>query len=105
MSSPCIVIAIFQPKPQHLEQVRSALKEIMPEVHQEPGCELYALHEGVEGSLVFIEKWANRENWMKHNNFHTVARIKQAVDGLLDKPIDVHELYGVEPGTSYPTAL
>lgn len=105
MTSPCIVIAIFTPTPDHFEQVKASLMAIMPEVHKEPGCELYALHEGVDGTLVFIEKWTTREHWVTHSDFHTVTRIKEAVEGLLDKPIDVRELYGLQPDSSYPASL
>ena len=105
MPSPCIVIAIFTPKPEHFEQVKDSLLAITPEVHDEPGCELYALHEGVDGTLVFIEKWTTRELWVAHSSFHTVTRIKAAVEGLLEKPINVRELYGLQPESSYPASL
>jgi len=36
--------------------VIDALRPAIVAVHEEPGCELYAIHEAADGSLVMIEK-------------------------------------------------
>ena len=64
MSQPCVVIATFTPHPEHYQAVKELLQGIAPEVHDEEGCELYSLHEEVEGALVLIEKWTTRELWV-----------------------------------------
>src|SRR5210317_458014 len=63
MNTACVVIATFTPKPDRYDEVKRVLLEVSPEVHQEEGCELYALHEEVDGTLVLIEKWTTREPW------------------------------------------
>ena len=80
------------------------LLEVTPDVHQEEGCELYALHEEVGGSLVFIEKWTSRELWVAHGELETVARIHRGVEGLLQSDVDVLEMYGTAT-SSYPHSL
>lgn len=104
MSQPCVVIATFTPHPEHYEQVKRVLLEVSPEVHQEEGCELYALHEEVEGTLVLIEKWTSRELWQEHLTLDTVTRIQKGIEGLLEGDVEVREMYGVTD-TSYPESL
>jgi quinol monooxygenase YgiN len=104
MSRPCIVTATFTPKPEHYDEVKRVLLEVTPDVHQEEGCELYALHEEVGGSLVFIEKWTSRELWVAHGELETVARIHRGVEGLLQSDVDVLEMYGTAT-SSYPHSL
>ena len=104
MSQPCVVIATFTPHPEHYEQVKRVLLEVSPEVHQEEGCELYALHEEVGGTLVLIEKWTTRELWQEHLTLDTVTRIQRGIEGLLEGDVKVREMYGVTD-TSYPESL
>ena len=104
MPRPCVVIATFHPHPEHYEQVKRVLLEVSPEVHQEEGCELYALHEEVDGTLVLIEKWTSRELWQAHLALDTVTRIQKGVGGLLEGDVEVREMYGVTD-TSYPESL
>lgn len=98
MVSPCVVIAWFTPREEHYESVRHALLAITPEVHAEEGCELYALHEEVSGRLVFIEKWTTRELWQEHIGKPTVARLTASLEGKLEKPVEVWEMYGHSVG-------
>lgn len=104
MPHPCVVIATFTPKVEHYEQVKDVLLGVIPDVHQEEGCELYALHDEVDGTLVLIEKWTNRELWQAHLALHTVTRIQKGVEGLLEGDVEVREMYGVTD-TSYPESL
>lgn len=104
MSKPCIVIATFTPKPGHYDEVKRVLLEVTPDIHKEEGCDLYALHDEVNGSLVLIEKWTTRELWIAHVSMDTVTRLRKGVDGLLVGDIDVREMYGVET-SSYPGSL
>src|SRR5210317_1919447 len=104
MNTACVVIATFTPKPDRYDEVKRVLLEVSPEVHQEEGCELYALHEEVDGTLVLIEKWTTGELWQAHLALDTVTRIQKGVEGLLERDVEVREMYGVT-GTSYPESL
>ena len=100
MTEICTVIAIFTPKPEHADEVRSLLVRISPLVHEEPGCEFYALHQDVEGRLVFVEAWTTRELWITHCEMPTVKEILAGVEGKLQRDVEVYEMYGVPSGAS-----
>lgn len=98
-SERCIVVAFFEPLEGKLSEVRAILGSVIPDVHDEPGCEFYALHEDTQGRLVFIEAWESREHWVAHSGFDTVGTIERETEGLLAAPIDVIEMYGVPFGS------
>ena len=54
---PVVVVATMTAKPESVDTVRKACNRAVEAVHQEPGCDLYALHEA-EGTFVFVEQWA-----------------------------------------------
>ncbi len=89
----CTVIATFEPKPEFREEIRQLLLEQAKIVRTETGCEYYDLYDEVNGNLVFVEAWTTRELWMKHNEAATVKTINQGVEGKLQKPVFVQELY------------
>jgi quinol monooxygenase YgiN len=94
----CIVIAIFTPLRGHIDDVREILTAIIPEVHDEDGCELYALHEDTEGRLVFVESWTTRALWEKHKNHSTVESILTLTKPHLSREVEVIEMYSVAAG-------
>lgn len=96
--SGCIVVAVIRPKDGAHERVREVLTSVIPDVHREEGCELYALHEGTSGELVFVEKWTTRDLWQAHMDGPTVAAIGDGVDGLLEEPVEIFELTGIAAG-------
>jgi quinol monooxygenase YgiN len=98
MSHACIVIATFHPHPGKGAAVRQALEAVIPDVHDEPGCELYALHEEREGRLVLIEKWTTRELWQEHLTLEPVKRSRASLEGLLESATEVLEMYGLPAG-------
>src|SRR5215469_15263018 len=49
-----VVVATITPIPGQLDALEATLKEMVPAVHEEDGCELYALHRG-QDRLVFVE--------------------------------------------------
>lgn len=100
MNHPCIVVATFVPLPNQYEAVKKLLLEVAEDVYEEKGCITYALHEEINGALVFIEKWESRELWQQHSELPTVARIKNGVEGRLREEILVQEMYGAGNATS-----
>lgn len=105
VSKPCIIVAIFRPMPEHYDEVLAVLAEVTPDVHKESGCELYAIHEEVEGKIVFVEKWTTREQWQVHLTLDTVARIKAGVAGKTLQDVEVLEMYGLPVGEATKDAL
>lgn len=89
----CVVIATFKVKPEFREEVRTMLLAEQVGVLTEEGCLTYALHDDVNGDLVFVESWQSRELWMIHNDAPSVARIMAGVEGKLVEHVRVQELY------------
>jgi quinol monooxygenase YgiN len=105
VSKPCIIVAIFRPLPEFYDDVLAVLKDVTPDVHKESGCELYAIHEEVDGKIVFIEKWTTRAQWQVHLTLDTVARIKAGVSGKVIQDVEVLEMYGLPVGEATKDAL
>jgi quinol monooxygenase YgiN len=60
-----LVVTAF-PIPEHRAEVIAAFEAAIARVHDEPGVELYALHEG-RGRLVMIEKYASEQARSQHS--------------------------------------
>jgi quinol monooxygenase YgiN len=63
---PVVVVATLTPKPESVDTVRDILKKTVPAVHDEPGCELYTLHES-NGTFIFVEVWADADALQTHS--------------------------------------
>ncbi len=97
--SAVIVVATAFPVPEHKAEVISAFEAAIAQVHsEEPGCELYALHEG-EDRLVMIEKYASQEAVSEHVKGKGLAALRAALEGKLSAPMDVHML------TAHPAGM
>jgi quinol monooxygenase YgiN len=83
-----IVVARVFPKPARLQQVIDVYAGIVPLVHQEPGCELFALH--TDGETVFVvEKWAAAADLQGHAAGPAYAQIRAGIGDLVDRVPDV----------------
>ena len=92
-----VVVATITPRPGQEDAVRAALLAAVPEVHAEPGCELYALHEE-DGRFVFVEKWESAEALAVHSRGEALAKVGAALRGLTEGPSDVHRLTPLPAG-------
>jgi quinol monooxygenase YgiN len=99
MSSAVIVTATFIPREGASDQVVSALKKGIENVHQEKGCELYALHAADDGTLTIIEKWESVDALQEHAAGTAVANLDKSLVGLLTAPPLVVRLLPVPTGT------
>ena len=94
---PVVVIATMTAKPESVDTVREACKRAIEAVHQEPGCELYALHEG-NGTFVFVEQWADEEALKTHSTAPAIATLFTEVGEHLGGAPDVKMLQPVPAG-------
>ncbi len=102
---PIIVTAAFTPKDGAFDQVVAALSPAITEVHQEPGCLLYAIHESPTGEIFMIEKWETAELLDAHGEGDAVKRLNASLDGLLEKPVEVIRLEPIAAGTPHQGTL
>ncbi|ODU07632.1 MAG: antibiotic biosynthesis monooxygenase [Pseudonocardia sp. SCN 72-86] len=102
-----IVVATISPKPGQEQAVRDAVLAVVPKVHAEPGCELYALHEtlGDSTDLVFVEKWASQEALEAHRIAAPLAELGEALKGKVAKRLEVVRLSAVPGGTAGQGAI
>ncbi len=102
---PVVVTATFTPKEGSFDQVVAALSPAIAEVHQEPGCLLYAIHDSPNGQILMIEKWESTELLDAHGHGEPVKRLNAALAGLLERPVDVMRHEPIPAGTPLQGAL
>jgi quinol monooxygenase YgiN len=77
-----VVVATITPLPGHEDEVIAAFTELIPLVHAEDGCELYALHRAPD-RLIMVEKWASREALDTHSRGASLAALNPKLAGKL----------------------
>ncbi|WP_045878080.1 putative quinol monooxygenase [Pseudofrankia sp. DC12] len=92
-----VIVATMTPKPDQVDEVRAILVDLIPEMHQEPGCKLYSLHEA-PGKFVFVEEWADDAAMAAHGAGPAIGKMFSALDGRLDGPPDLVFLTPVPAG-------
>ena len=103
--SAVIIVATAFPVPEHRAEVIAAFEAAIAQVHdEEPGCELYALHEG-EDRLVMIEKYASEDAVTDHRKGAGLAGLAAALKGKLSAPLDVQILAPHPAGAQSKGAL
>lgn len=105
MSEPVVVTAYFYPRAEAREQVLAALEPAITGVHAEDGCELYAIHDAPDGSIVMLEKWTSAELLDAHGQGEPVKQLTAALDGLLERPVAVTRLVPLPVGQPGKGAL
>ena len=102
---PVIVTAHFFPRPDARDQVIAALQPAIAGVHEEDGCELYAIHDAPDGTIVMLEKWSSVELLDAHGQGEPVRKLGLALDGLLERPVEVTRLVPRPVGDAVKGAL
>lgn len=70
---PVVVVATLLPLAEHRDEVIELVRIRVAEVHSEPGCQLYALHDAGD-ELVIVEQWADE----KALEMHAAGRVTEA---------------------------
>ena len=85
MSVSVVVVAILTPKPGRLADLIAALEVVTPKVHEENGCELYAVHS--DGQVcVMVEQWSSQEALDAHASGAVMAQLERLWSSSLAKP-------------------
>ena len=71
---PVVIVASFTAKPESVDAVSAACTKAIEAVHDEPGCELYALHQTGD-TFVFIEQWADTAALQTHSTAPAVGAL------------------------------
>lgn len=94
---PVVVVATMKAKPESVDAVRAACTQAVAAVHDEPGCELYALHES-DGTFVMIEQWADADALKTHSTAPAIGQLFGAIGEHLDGQADIKMLQPVAAG-------
>lgn len=100
-----VVVATITPQPESRDAVREAILRAVPQVHAEPGCELYALHEADDGTFVMIERWESPEALAVHGKADALRALGGELAGKVAGPPQVRRLTPVPGGDSGKGAL
>ncbi|WP_343603188.1 putative quinol monooxygenase [Mycobacterium sp.] len=92
-----VVVATLTAKPESVDTVRDILARAVREVHEEPGCQLYALHEAGT-TFVFVEQWADADALQAHSRAPAVTTMFTDARDHLDGPPDIKVLQPVIAG-------
>ncbi|TKJ19301.1 antibiotic biosynthesis monooxygenase family protein [Blastococcus sp. CCUG 61487] len=92
-----VVVATITPRPEAVDEVREALLAAVPKVHDEPGCERYALHEA-DGAFVMVERWESAEAMAAHGKAEPLATLGAALAGKLAAAPDIRRLTPLAAG-------
>lgn len=99
MSEPVVVTAQFFPVEGKLDEVIAALRPAIAAVHEEEGCELYAINQHPDGTVLMIEKWTSTDLLDIHGAGPAVAALNASLEGLLARPVEVTRLAPIPAGT------
>jgi quinol monooxygenase YgiN len=99
-----VVVVTAFPVPEHRAEVIAAFEAAIARVHDEPGVELYALHEGPD-RLVMIEKYESKQARAEHSKGAALADLRTALAGKLSTGLDVQVLAPHPAGNAKKGAL
>jgi quinol monooxygenase YgiN len=94
---PVVVVATFTVKPESVDTVRDILTHAVEEVQDEPGCQLYSLHQTGE-TFVFVEQWADADALKTHSTAPGVTKMFTAAREHLAGAPDIKMLEPVPAG-------
>ena len=93
MSTPLVIFAHIEAKPDQIDLVKSELMKLIAPTQVEDGCILYDLHQDNDNPAVFkfYEQWVSRELWQAHMASDHLAAYVKATDGAV-VDFAVHEM-------------
>ncbi|MEU6562949.1 putative quinol monooxygenase [Nocardia nova] len=99
-----VIVATITPKPDKFDEVAEVLTRLIPDVHNEDGCELYALHK-TNDRFVFVEKWRDMAALGAHGGGPSMKALTEGLKGLVAGPPDIQVLEAVPAGDPKQGAL
>jgi quinol monooxygenase YgiN len=95
--APVVIVASFTAKPESVDTLRSACIKAIETVHDEPGCQLYSLHETGD-TFVFIEQWADADALKTHSTAPAIGALLAEIGGHLAGAPEIKMLTPVPAG-------
>lgn len=91
---PVVLVAVFQARPDTVDELRGRLIAMVGYTRQEPGCLQYDLHEFHDDPFrfAFVETWTSEAALTQHDATAHVRAILADVPWLTAAPLVVHRL-------------
>ena len=96
---PVVVVATMTVKPESVDTVRDILTSAVGDVHGEPGCQLYSLHQTGD-TFVFVEQWADPEALKVHSSAPAMTKLFTSLGEHLAGAPDIKTLQPIPAGDS-----
>ena len=79
-------------------ELKKEFQAMLSPTHAESGCEFYRLYESKTAGHFFLhELWTNQNALEEHRKTPHFLHFKQAIEPLLDRPLDVHRVQELTP--------
>lgn len=88
---PVVIVATMTAQPEKVDEVRAACLAAVAEVHNEPGCQLYSVHQN-DNTFVFVEQWVDEDAVKTHSSAPAIGTLFGAIGGLLEGAPDIKML-------------
>ena len=94
-----VVVGSLRAKPGKEEETREALAGLVAPTHEEQGCIVYAMHQGVDDPtrFAFVERWTSKDDLQAHLGSPHIAALLERADELLAESPDI-VVYDAVPG-------
>lgn len=88
MSSPYVVFAEIVARPEHLAATRAAVQGLIAPTLDEPGCDMFGVHQAADGSprLFLYERWRDEAAFTRHHAQAHVRAVFARYDEWLAAP-------------------
>jgi quinol monooxygenase YgiN len=94
---PVVVVATLTVKPESVGTAHEILTGAVGEVHDEPGCQLYSLHQTGD-TFVFIEQWVDEEALKTHSTSPAIGKMFSALGEHMAGAPDIKMLQPLPAG-------
>ena len=101
---PVVVVATIPPAAGRAEAVETVLRQVIPAVQAEEGCELYALNRSGD-TFFMVEKWTDMAALVAHGSGSAVKGLNDGLAGLVEGRPRIEILEPVPVGDERKGAL
>lgn len=92
MNEHTFIFAKITPKPQYFEVSKEAIKEIIVQTRNEPGCITFILHEDSVGNMCLYEEWIDDNALKLHHEMDYTKAVFEAYTDWLAAPPEITKL-------------
>lgn len=95
MNKPYIAFARIVPKPEHLNAAKEAILGLIPKTLEEPGCQVFTLHEPGDESdeaLYLYEVFDDEDAFNFHHEQEYTKAVFKAYENWLAEPVEIKKL-------------